>query len=70
MTAPLTPSERVRRANAALLARGGRRMPAGYLQPPEAQALDTLISAGYADSPLAVIRTALLDAYRKVQRAA
>lgn len=61
MTA-LTPAERVRRANAALIARGGRRMPDGYLQPDAAQALAALIESGYAPSPVAVISKALLSA--------
>ena len=64
----MTPSERVRRANAALVARGGQRMPAGYLQPSEAQALAELVAAGYAASPVAVIKAALLDALKKIKR--
>jgi hypothetical protein len=56
------------KAMAALKARGGRRIPSGYLQPEEAQALDELIKAGYAASPLAVMKSALLDAHKKVKR--
>lgn len=59
---PLTPSERVKRSNAALLQRGGRRIPDGMLQPDAAAALADLASAGYADSLVAVISTALIDA--------
>jgi hypothetical protein len=59
---PMTPSERVRRANAALVARGGQRMPGGYLQPDDAQALRELVAMGYAVSPLAAICKALQDA--------
>lgn len=62
MTAPLTPSQRVARANAALLKRGGRRMPGGYLQPDAAAALDALVRSEYAASPVAVIAKALTDA--------
>lgn len=68
MTTPLTPAQRVARAQSALVARGGRRMPNGYLQPDAAQALETLVKAGYAASPVAAISTALLDAQRKVKR--
>lgn len=66
--APLTPAQRVRSAEAALVARGGRRMPNGHLQPDAAQALDALVQAGYAASPVAVISAALLDAQRKITR--
>ncbi len=66
MTAPLTPAQRVRRAEAALKERGGRRIPGGYLQPDAAQALESLVQSGYAASPVAVISTALLDAQRKL----
>lgn len=65
---PMTPGQRVRRAEAALKERGGRRMPGGMLQPDAAQALDELIAAGYAGSPLAVISAALLDAKKKINR--
>lgn len=68
MKQPLTPAERVRRANAALIARGGRRMPGGYLQPAVAQALADLVASGYAPSPVAVISMALLDAQKNVAR--
>ena len=67
MTQPLTASERVRRANAALVARGGRRMPDGYLQPDAAQALADLVATGYAPSPVAVIAKALLFATAQAQ---
>lgn len=68
MTAPLTPAQRVRRAEAKLKEAGGRRIPGGFLQPDAAQALDALVSSGYARSPVAAISTALLDAERKVKR--
>jgi hypothetical protein len=58
----MTPSERVRRANAALVARGGQRMPGGYLQPCDALALRELVASGYAPSPVAAICKALQDA--------
>jgi len=44
------------------LARGGQRMPGGYLQPDDAQALRELVAMGYAASPLAAICKALQDA--------
>ena len=65
---PLTPSQRVQRANRALIERGGRRMPGGYLQPDAAQQLEELLEAGYASSPVAVIATALRDAHKKILR--
>lgn len=68
MTAPLTPAQRVARAQTALVARGGRRMPNGHLQPDAAQALDALVQAGYAASPVAAISAALLDAQRSHKR--
>lgn len=63
-----TQSQRVARSNAALLARGGRRIPGGYLQPDAAQALEALVASGYARSLVAAISTALLDAQRKIGR--
>lgn len=70
MSTPLTPAQRVRRAEKALLERGGKRIPSGYLQPDAAQALADLVASGYADSPVAAISAALLDAQKKVQRTA
>jgi len=67
-TRPQTTSERVLKANKALLARGGRRVPSGYLQPDTAQVLVDLVASGYAPSPLAAIVTALHDANRKIKR--
>jgi len=64
---PMTPSERVRRANAALVARGGQRMPSGYLQPCDAQALRELVASGYAASQVGAICKALQDARVKQQ---
>ena len=57
---PLTPAQRVARAQAALIERGGRRMPSGYLQPDAAAALQKLVACGYAPSPVAAISKALL----------
>ena len=62
MTKPLTPAERVRRARAALVERGGKRIPTGYLQPDAAAALQKLVDCGYAPSPVAAISKALLAA--------
>ena len=68
LNTPLTPAQRVRRAEAALKERGGRRMPDGHLQPDAAQALADLVASGYAASPVAAISAALLDAQRKIGR--
>ena len=65
---PKTNSERTIKSMATLKAKGGRRIPSGYLQPSEAQALEELLSNGYAASPLAVVKAALLDAHKKVKR--
>ena len=61
MSQPLTPAERVRRARAALLERGGKRIPTGYLQPDAAAALQKLVDCGYAPSPVAAISKALMS---------
>lgn len=61
MTKPLTPAERVHRAQTALVERGGRRMPSGYLQPDAAAALQKLVDCGYAPSPVAAISKALMS---------
>ena len=66
----LTLAQRVRRAEASLKERGGRRMPNGYLQPDAAKALDDLVATGYALSPVAAISAALLDARKKAKRKA
>ena len=68
MSEPITPAQRVRRAEAALRERGGRRMPDGHLQPDAAQALADLVASGYAASPVAAISAALLDVQRKIGR--
>ena len=68
-TAPLTQSERVQRSQAALAARGGRRMHMS-LQPEVARALDELVAAGYAHNASAVIAKALLQAHSKASRPA
>ena len=68
MSTPKTPAQRVRSAEAALAARGGRRMPNGHLQPDAAQALQSLVDGGYASSPVAAISAALLDAERSLRR--
>lgn len=69
MTLPKkTPSQAVTDSNKALIARGGRRMPAGYLQPGDAQILADLVESGYAPAPLAAIVAALRDAHKKIKR--
>lgn len=57
-----TNASRVAKSRAALIERGGRRVPGGYLQPPVVAALESLLSAGYAPNPIGVISRALLDA--------
>ena len=69
MTLPKkTPSQAVTDSNKALIARGGRRMPAGYLQPGDATILRELVDSGYAPAPLAAIVAALRDAHKKIKR--
>lgn len=65
---PDSAAARVRRAESALKAKGGRRMPNGMLQPDAAAALDDLVAQGYAVSPVAAISAALLDAQKKMRR--
>lgn len=63
-------SERVKKSKLALIERGGRAIPRGMLQPDAAQALAELLAARYAPSETGVISTALLDAQKKMNRAA
>lgn len=67
-TLPKTLAQRVRASEAALKAKGGRRMPGGMLKPDVNEALVALVDAGYAASPVAVISAALLDAHKKINR--
>ena len=68
MTAtPLTQSQKVQRSQAALAARGGRRLHAN-LQPEVARALDDLLASGYAHTASAVIAKALMQAHSKSSR--
>lgn len=67
-TTPLTNLQRVKKSNAALVARGGRRVPDGFLQPEPAQALADLLAAGYAQSAVGVIAAALIDAHKKIKK--
>lgn len=67
--AQLTPSQQVQRSQAALVARGGRRLHVG-LQPEVARALDELVAAGYAHTASAAIAKALLQAHSKSSRPA
>lgn len=60
-----TNSERVAKSRAALVARGGKRIPTGWLQPAEAQALDLLVATGYGVSPVHAISRALVDAAKR-----
>jgi len=63
-----TNAQRVAKARQSLVQRGGRRIPTGYIQPDAAQALEALVSAGYAPSAVGAISQALLDAQRKIAR--
>ena len=65
---PLTNAQKVKKCQAGIVANGGRRLPDGYLKKDAAQALDSLLSAGYANSRLGVISAAILDAQKKMQR--
>ncbi len=60
--APVPLAARVRKSEAELRKRGGRRLPGGSLQPDAAQALDALLTAGYAPSATACIARALIEA--------
>lgn len=59
-----TNAERVAKSRAALVARGGVKLPTGYLRPDAAKAVDYLLAAGYAGTKSAVISRALLDAHK------
>lgn len=63
-------SARVAASRERLKAAGGRAIPRGMLQPDAAQALAELLAAGYAPSETGVISAALLDAQKKMNRAA
>lgn len=70
MTAtPLTQAQKVQRSQAALAARGGRRLHVS-LQPEVAHALDALVASGYAHTASAAIAKALLQAHSKSSRPA
>ena len=64
MKKALTASQQVQLSQAALIARGGRRMHMS-LQPEVAQALDSLLASGYAHTASAVIAKAVMDAQRR-----
>lgn len=70
--APLTQSEKVQRSQAALAARGGRRLNM-TLQPDATKALQELMDAGYGKNntrtAAAVIDRALLEAHGRIKRA-
>lgn len=66
---PLTNAQKVKKCQAGIVANGGKRLPDGYLKREAAQALESLLSAGYADSRIGVISAAILDAQKKMQRA-
>jgi hypothetical protein len=61
-------AQNVRKSEAALLERGGRRMPNGYLQPDAYQALQELVEANYAKSASAAINKALIDAKKRLKK--
>lgn len=62
---PVPLAARVRKSEAELRKRGGRRLPGGTLQPDAAQALDALMAAGYAPSATAAIARALVEAAKR-----
>ena len=66
--APLTQAQKVQRSQAALVARGGRRI-GGYLQPEAAQALADLAQADYGKNQVDIVSRALLDAQRRISKA-
>lgn len=67
---PLTNAQRVKRAHATLIERGGKRLADIWLQPDAAQALVDLKAAEYGATSAAIVSTALLDAQKKVMRKA
>lgn len=72
ITQPETQSQRVARAQAALVARGGRRLNM-TLQPDATKALQELMDAGYGKNntrtAATVIDRALLEAHGRIKRA-
>ena len=63
-TVPL--DARVRASEARKIESGGRRLPGGVLPPEAAQALDALVTCGYARSATACIVRAVLEAQQRV----
>ena len=63
-------AQNVRKSEAVLKERGGRRMPNGYLQPEAYQALQELVTAKYARSASAAINQALIDAKKRLKKSA
>jgi hypothetical protein len=63
-----TNAQRVAKARAALIERGGRQVPPIYLQPEAANALQELLDSQYAGSTVAAISKALIDACKNMQQ--
>jgi hypothetical protein len=51
---------------ARLVAKGGRRVPGGFLQPGDARILNALLAVGYEETPQAVMVKALRVVYSLV----
>lgn len=65
----MTNAERVKKSRAALVARGGAKLPGGCLQPKPAAALRELCEAGYSDTRTGCIARALVEAAERHRRA-
>jgi len=64
----LSGSERVQRYTQRLKAKGGARIPSGYLTPEQAQQVAELLASGYASTQSGVVVAAIRDAHKKMQR--
>ena len=67
-TQPKSLTERVRDSEARVKENGGRRIPCGMLDAEATEALDFLVSNGYAAGMVATIRQSLIDAAAKQRR--
>lgn len=68
--APVPLGERVKKSRAALVKRGGAKIPGGWLQPGPADALRYLYKSGYAPTRVGCIARALTDAAKLAKRRA
>lgn len=69
-TTPSTNAQRVAKSRRASIASGRTRAPDGILSDDASIALAALLSADYAKSAIGVVNAALIDAQKKMIRAA